>query len=136
VLPVGQAPEAESGEEQQSTKPRDWQQWVYDFEKENKELLEDPDVDSITLSRLAKNASTPLLELSQEIKSASAKEGYPAARLRRMLKGYDRLLKFTEAVLALHEDKFGAQGTDAEGDKTEDAYDVVKAAERILNESR
>jgi len=136
VLPVGQAPEAESGEEQQSTKLRDWQQWVYDFEKENKELLEDPDVDSITLSRLAKNASTPLLELSQEIKRASAKEDYPAARLRRMMKGYDRLLKFTEATLGLYDEKFGAQEKDAEGDKIEDAYDVVKAAERILNEAR
>jgi hypothetical protein len=68
-------------------------------------LLEDPDVDSITLSRLAKNASTPLLKLSQEIKRASATEDYPAARLRRMMKGYDRLLKFTEATLALYEEK-------------------------------
>jgi hypothetical protein len=99
-------------------------------------LLEDPDVDSITLSRLAKNASTPSLELSQESNRASAKEGYPAARLRRMLKDYDRLLKFTEAALALYEEKFGAQGEDAEGNETENAYDVVKEAERIVNESR
>lgn len=136
VLPVGQTPEAESSEERKAAKPRDWQQWVYDFEKENEELLEDPDVDSITLSRLAKNASTPLLELSQEIKRASAKEDYPAARLRRMMKGYDRLLKFTEATLALYDEKFGEQEKDAEGDETEDAYDVVKEAERIVNESR
>jgi hypothetical protein len=136
VLPVGQAPEAESGEERKAAKPRDWKQWVYDFEKENKELLEDPDIDSITLSRLARNASTPLLELSQEIKRASAKEDYPAARLRRMMKGYDRLLKFTEATLALYEEKFGALEKDAEGDETEDAYEVVKEAERIVNESR
>src|SRR5919112_3013322 len=137
VLPVGQAPEeAESGEERKAAKPRDWQQWAYDFEKENKELLEDPDIDSITLSLLAKNASTPLLELSQEIKRASAKEDYPAARLRRMMKGYDRLLKFTEATLALYEEKIGAQEKDAEADETEDAHDVVKEAERIVNESR
>ena len=99
-------------------------------------MLEDPDVDSITLSRLAKNASTPLLKLSQEIKRASANEDYPAARLGRMMKGYDRLLKFTEATLALYEGKFGAQEKDAEADETEDAYDVVKKAERIVNESR
>jgi predicted DNA binding CopG/RHH family protein len=136
VLPVGQAPEAESGEERKAAKLRDWQQWVYDFEKGNKELLEDPDVDSITLSRLAKNASTPLLELSQEIKRASAKEDYPAARLRRMMKCYDRLLKFTEATLALYEEKFGAQIIDIEGDETEDAYNVVREAERIVEESR
>ena len=136
MLPVGQAPEAESGEKRKAAKLGDWQQWAYDFEKENKELLEDPDVDSITLSRLAKNASTPLLELSQEIKRASAREDYPAARLRRMMKGHNRLLKFTEATLALYEEKFGAQRKDAEGDETKDAYDVVKEAERIVNESR
>jgi hypothetical protein len=75
VLPVGRTPEAESGEEQKAAKPRDWQQWAYDFEKENKELLEDPDIDSITLSLLAKNASTPLWELNQEIKRATWPHG-------------------------------------------------------------
>ena len=30
----------------------------------------------------------------------------------------------------------GAQEKDAEGDETEDAYDLVKEAERIVNESR
>jgi predicted DNA binding CopG/RHH family protein len=135
VLSADQVPEAQPVEEPRAAKPRDWQQWVYDFEKENKEVLEDPDVDSITLSRLAKNASALLLELSQEIRKASAKEGYPAARLRRMRKGYDRLLKFTEAALALYEEKFGAQEEDAESDDTENAYDVVREAERIVSES-
>ncbi len=140
VLPAdGAAPAAqeppEDAEKQETAKSRDWQSWVYDFVKENEELLEDPDIDSITLSRLSKNASTQLLELSQDIRRASAREGYPAARLRRMRKGYDRLLKFTEAALALYEEKFGAL-EDAEGDENEDAYDVVKEAERIVNESR
>jgi predicted DNA binding CopG/RHH family protein len=126
----------EDAEEQETAKRSDWQSWVYAFVKENEELLDDSEIDSITLSRLAKNASTPLLELSQEIRRASAKEGYPAARLRRMLKGYDRLKKFTEAVLALHEEKFGTPEEDGEGDETEDAYDVIKEAERIVNESR
>jgi hypothetical protein len=53
-----------------------------------------------------------------------------------MMKCYDRLLKFTEAALALYEEKFGALEKDAEGDETEDAYEVVKEAERIVNESR
>jgi predicted DNA binding CopG/RHH family protein len=143
LLAAGQQAEIEPGrvppkdaEKRESAKPRDWQKWAYDFEKENKELLDDPDIDSITLSRLAKNASTPLLELSQEIKKASAKDGFPAARLRRMRKGYDRLLQFTEAALALHEEKFGAQEEVTEGDGPEDAYDVVREAERIVGESR
>lgn len=143
VLSAGRASGAESArespeavEEQKTARPRDWQQWVYDFVKENEELLEDPDIDSITLSRLTKNASTPLVELSQEIRKAGAREGYPAARLRRMRKGYDRLLKFTEEALALYKEKFGEPGEGAEGDATEDDYDVVKEAERVLNELR
>jgi hypothetical protein len=53
-----------------------------------------------------------------------------------MLKGHDRLLKFTEAALALYEEKFGAQRIDAEGDETEDAHNVVREAERIVDELR
>jgi predicted DNA binding CopG/RHH family protein len=143
LLAAGQAAEVEPDQEppedagkRETEKLRDWQSWVYDFVKENEELLADPDIDSITLARLSKNASTSLLELSQEIKKVSAKEGYPAARLRRMRKGYDRLLKFTEAALALHEEKFGVPEEHAEGDEAEDAYSVVREAERIINESR
>jgi len=53
-----------------------------------------------------------------------------------MMKGYDRLLKFTEAALAHYKEKFGAQEKDAEGEETEDAYSVVREAERIVEESR
>lgn len=143
ALPARHMPRTEAAEkpfeaagEDETAKPRDWQSWVYDFVKENQELLEDSDIDSITLSRLAKNASTPLLELSQEIRKASSKEGYPAARLRRMLKGYDKLKNFTEETLALHKEKFGEPKEDAEGRATEGAYDVVREAEHIVNESR
>jgi hypothetical protein len=126
TLPAGQVPDAESveeppaSEEQEPAKPREWQKWAFDFVKENEELLRDPDIDSITLSRLAKNASTPLLQLSQDINRASAKEGFPAARLRRMLKGYDRLKKFTEAALDLYTEKFGALEEDEEGEAQTD----------------
>src|SRR5947209_4699328 len=74
-------------EKQRTGKPRDWQAEAYAFVAENKELLEDPDLDSITLSRLAQNSASRLLELSKEIKSASAREGYPATQMRRMMKG-------------------------------------------------
>jgi hypothetical protein len=53
-----------------------------------------------------------------------------------MMKGYDRLLKFTEATLGLYDEKFGAQEKNAEGDETEETYDVVREAERIVNEAR
>lgn len=99
--------------------------------KENEHLLEDPEIDSISLLRLANNSSTPLLELSREIREASAKESYPAARLRRMSKGYDRLKKFTEAALGLYAEKFGVLEEDAE----DDAYDVIREAEKIVKQS-
>jgi hypothetical protein len=136
VFPASQAPESESAETQNAEKPRDWQSWVYEFVKENEELLDDPEIDSITLSRLAKNSSTPLLEISQEIRKASVKESYPAARLRRMLKGYEKLKKFTEAALDLYAEKFGALEDDSEDGKTEGAYDVVREAERIVKLSQ
>jgi len=53
-----------------------------------------------------------------------------------MRKGYDRLLRLTEAALELYDEKFGAQEEDAEDDDTEDAYDVVREAERIVSESQ
>ena len=137
ALPVAEAAQEppEDSREQEATKRRDWQSWAYEFVRENEELLEDPDVDSITLSRLAQNASTPLLELSREIREASAKEAFPAVRLRRMMKGYDRLKKLTEEALALHEKKFGTSEV-AEGDETEDAYNAIREAEKIVSESR
>jgi hypothetical protein len=49
-----------------------------------------------------------------------------------MRKGYDGLLKFTEEALTLYKDRFG----EPEGDETENAYDAVREAEKILNESQ
>ena len=119
------------------SKASDWQSWAYEFVKENEELLEDEDIDSITLSRLAKNASGPLLTLSQEIRRASNKEGFSAARLRRMRRGYDKLKDFTERVLTLYEAKFGSPEESSEDDKEGDeetgsAYSVVREAEKII----
>lgn len=139
VISAGQIPEVESAEDSseaaetlKTAKPRDWQSWVDDFVEKNEELLKDPDIDSITLSRLAKNSSTPLRELSQEIRKASAKEGYPAVQLRRMLKGYERLKKFTEETLALYEEKFDKLDETTE----DDAYEVIREAENIVKQSQ
>lgn len=139
VISAGQIPEAESAEDSseaaetlKTAKPWDWQSWVDDFVEKNEELLKDPDIDSITLSRLAKNSSTPLRELSQEIRKASAKESYPAVQLRRMLKGYERLKKFTEETLALYEEKFDKLDETTE----DDAYEVIREAENIVKQSQ
>lgn len=109
-----QLPESDEVVEARPAKPRDWQSWAYSFVKENEELLEDPDIDSISLSRLAKDASDHLLEVSGEIKRVSTKKGFPAAQLRRMVKGYDRLEKLTKNALELYSSKFDESGQEME----------------------
>ena len=42
VLPVGHAPEAESGEERKAAKPRDWQQWAYDLREGKQRVTRRP----------------------------------------------------------------------------------------------
>ncbi len=119
-------------------KPRDWQKEAFAFAKDNEELLEDPDIDPISLSRLARNSSSRLLELSGEIKKASAKQGYPATQLRRMMKGYGKLKEFTERALELYEERFGSEDSEeGESDDPDAAAirDVLEAAERILQET-
>lgn len=128
------APPSETGrfqtpaEPQRLAKPRDWQKEAYTFADENAELLDDPDIDSISLSRLAKNSSSRLLELSGEIRKASAKEGFPATQLRRMTKGYERLKTLTERAIELYKERF----SDPEEDDGDVDYDVIEEAERLL----
>lgn len=109
--------------ESEASKPRDWQAEAFEFVKENRELLDDPDLDSITLSRLAGNSTTRLLELSGEIKKGSAKKGYPATQLRRLMKGYEKLKKFSEEALELYEERFGEPG------------DNIKEVEKLQKEA-
>jgi hypothetical protein len=73
---------------------------------------EEPDLDSLTTSRLASNSSSLLLELSGEIKEANRMEGFPPKKLRRMMKAFDKLKAFCERVLAFYDQRFGAQEDD------------------------
>jgi hypothetical protein len=113
ALPAGQVPDAESveessaGEEQETTKPRDWQSEAYDFVKKNKNIIEDEDLDYIVSARLLKDGSSLLLEISNEIKAASRRDKFPPARLKRMMKGYNKLEEFVTKAFEVHEAKFG-----------------------------
>jgi len=129
AIPTGGAAEAQSPseptEKQKATKPRDWQSEAYAFAKENEELLEDPDLDSITLSRLAHNSTGRLVELSREINKASAREGFPATQLRRMMKGYEELKKLSERALELYAERFGDR--DSEIDELERLWEEAES---------
>jgi hypothetical protein len=93
--------------EKQDTKKRDWQSEAYDFVKENQRIIEDKNLDFIVSSRLLKDATSLLLEISNEIKAASRRDKFPPARLNRMMKGYSKLEDFVTKAFEVHEAKFG-----------------------------
>jgi len=113
ALPADQVPDAESveespaGEEQETTKRRDWQSEAYDFVEKNKSLIEEEDLEYIVSARLLKDASSLLLEISNEIKAASRRDKFPPARLKRMMKGYNKLEEFVTKAFEVHKAKFG-----------------------------
>jgi predicted DNA binding CopG/RHH family protein len=135
ALLTGQNQEQRISDERDQ-KRRDWLNDVHEYIKEHKDLLEEPDLDSITTSRLASNSSSLLLELSGEIKKASSKKGFPPNKLRRMMKAFDKLKAFCERVLTFYDERFGAQEDDEAGDLEESAYSAIEEAEKILGESR
>jgi predicted DNA binding CopG/RHH family protein len=135
ALLTGQNQEQRISDERDQ-KRRDWLNDVHEYIKEHKDLLEEPDLDSITTSRLASNSSSLLLELSGEIKKASSKKGFPPNKLRRMMKAFDKLKAFCERVLTFYDERFGAQEDDEADDLEESVYSAIEEAEKILGESR
>lgn len=136
ALPAGR-PQERSIPEERAHERLDWLYDVHEYTKEHEDLLEDPDLDGITASRLASNSSGLLLELSGEIKEASRKKGFPPNKLRRMMKAFGKLKAFCERVLALYEERFGAEEHDGGAeDPGESAYSAIEEAEKVLNESR
>lgn len=121
-------------EQYSAQKHHDWLNKVHDYLDENKQLLEDPELDPITNSRLASNSANMLKEISGEIRESSREKGFPANRLRRMVKAYEKLKPFVDSTLSLYDERFGTE--DPGSDPTDDAYDAVKEAERIVSESQ
>jgi hypothetical protein len=96
ALPAGQTQEQRISDKRDQKKRWDWQNDVHEYIKDHGDLLEDPELDSITTSRLASNSSSLLLELSGEIKEASRTKGFPPNKLRRKMKAFDKLKVFCE----------------------------------------
>jgi hypothetical protein len=138
VLPASGATGApaptQAATEARTAKKRDWLNEVHEYIRENQDLFEDPELDSITNSRLASDSASMLKELSGEIRDSSRKKGFSPKKMRRMVKAYEKLKPFVERTIELYEERFGTEGSD--GDETEGAYDVVREAERIVGESR
>lgn len=107
-------PTLEPSKKQGAGKPRDWQAEAFDFVKENESVVEDEDLDLIVSSRVLKDATGLMLEISNEVKAASKKETFPPARLARMMKGFNKLNTFVGKAFAIHEQKFGKASSEIE----------------------
>ncbi len=138
VLPtremVGTKASTQAAEEQPTTKRRDRLNEVHEYIKEHEGLLDEPDLDSITNSRIASQSASMLKEISSEIREASRNKGFPVNKLRRLVKAYEKLKPFVERSIRLYQNRFGTEHSGA--DPAEDAYDVVREAETIVAEAQ
>jgi hypothetical protein len=129
-------PTKEEAPVEQPTKQRtrDWLNEVHEYIRENEELLEDPELDRITNSRLASDSASMLKEISGEIREQNRKKTLPPNKLRRLVKAYEKLIPFVERTINLYHERFGTE--DSEDDATEGTYNVVREAERIVEEAQ
>jgi len=74
-----------------------------------------------------------LKEISGEIRDKSREKGFPAQKLRGLVKAYEELKPFVEPVIEVYHERFETEGSE---DATSGTYDVVREAERIVEESR
>ena len=122
------------GEPPTKQRTRDWLNEVHEYIRENEELLEDPELDSITNSRLASDSASMLKEISGEIREQNRKKTLPPNRLRRLVKAYEKLMPFVERTIDLYNERFGTE--DSEDDTTKGSHNVVREAERIVEGAR
>jgi predicted DNA binding CopG/RHH family protein len=121
----------EGNEAPSQSESRDWLNRVHDYLKEHQELLDEPELDSITTSRLASESASMLKELGNDINKASKKDKFPAAKLRRMVKAFNKLEPFPMLAISKYKERFGAEGTEDSPDPiVEAAAEVVEEAER------
>lgn len=85
---------------------------MHEYIRENEELLEDPELDSITCSRLTSDSASMLKEISGEIRDKSREKGFPANKLRRLVKGYEMLKPFVERVIEVYHERFETESSE------------------------
>jgi hypothetical protein len=124
----------DADEQKSEPKKRDWQQQAFDFIKENESVIEDEDLDYIVSARVLGDASRLLLEISNEIKAASKKKNFPPARLKRMMKGYNKLKEFVDRAFAIHDEKFGLPEP-REGGEREEAVTAEEDEEPEIDDA-
>lgn len=103
---------------------------MHDYVREHEKLLDDPELTSIATSRVASDSAAMLKQLSEEIKAASRKQGYPVSKLNRMEKAFHKLEPFVVRVIDTYKVRFGMDEEDSE-----EEYDIIREAERIIETS-
>ena len=99
--------EPETSADQAATKQRNWQDEAFKYVEEHEELLEDEDLDFITSANLLNESATLLRDISREIKRVNSMKGSRSKKMRRLIRGYERLKGFVDKAFAVHEAKFG-----------------------------
>jgi len=120
ILPASRAEEVrtppETAQAQEVEKQRNYQDEAFNFVEAHEELLEDENLDFITSTNLLQEAATLLREISREIQKVSAMKGSRSKKMRRLVKGYEKLKEFCDRAFAIHEEKFGLpEKSEAEG---------------------
>jgi hypothetical protein len=100
-------PAPEATEAQEAAKERNWQDEAFKFAEAHEELLKDEGLDYITSANLLNESATLLREISREIQRVSSMKGSRSKKMRRLIKGYERLKEFVDRAFAVHEAKFG-----------------------------
>ena len=123
----------ETSEDQAATKQRNWQDEAFKYVEEHKELLEDEDLDFITSANLLNESTTLLRDISREIKRVNSMKGNRSKKMRRLVRGYDRLKEFVDRAFAFHDAKFGLPDN-SEAEETQERAEPEESEERKLRE--
>lgn len=119
--------------DQAATKQRNWQDEAFKYVEEHEELLEDEDLDFITSANLLNESATLLRDISREIKRVNSMKGNRSKKMRRLVRGYDRLKEFVDRAFAFHDAKFGLPDS-SEAEETQERAEPEESEERQLRE--
>jgi uncharacterized protein (DUF4415 family) len=125
--------EPETSADQAATKQRNWQDEAFKYVEEHEELLEDEDLDFITSANLLNESATLLRDISREIKRVNSMKGNRSKKMRRLVRGYDRLKEFVDRAFAFHDAKFGLPDS-SEAEETQERAEPEESEERQLRE--
>jgi hypothetical protein len=113
---------------------RPWLAEAEEFIEENEEVLSDPELDSITNSHLATDATTRLTEVSSAMRRVRTIKGFPSRQLLQITKAHRRLLSFSQRVLRHYEEKFAEGEEHQRSENAAGSYSAVEEAERIIQD--